>query len=148
MLDAYLNPWRLRGDILADGRWFQTGDLARQDSDGFVYVVGRTNSVINSAGMKCFPEEVEAVLQSHPGVLAARVSGQPHPHFGAVPVADIIAREPAPSATSLAAHCRDALARHKIPRYIWFLEEAIPRNASGKFLKRDLRTSLAVAEAV
>ena len=131
MLDAYLNPWRLRGDILADGRWFQTGDLARQDADGFVYVVGRTNSVINSAGMKCFPEEVEAVIQSHPGVLAVRVSGQPHPHFGAVPVADIIAGEPAPSATSLAAHCRDALAHHKIPVEFRFVKD-LPRTNSGK----------------
>ena len=131
MLDAYLNPWRLRGDILADGRWFQTGDLARQDADGFVYVVGRTNSVINSAGMKCFPEEVEAVIQSHPGVLAVRVSGQPHPHFGAVPVADIIAGEPAPSAASLAAHCRNALAHHKIPVEFRFVKD-LPRTSSGK----------------
>jgi long-chain acyl-CoA synthetase len=131
MLDAYLNPWRLRGDILADGPWFQTGDLARQDADGFVYVVGRTNSVINSAGMKCFPEEVEAVIQSHPGVLAVRVSGQPHPHFGAVPVADIIAGEPAPSATSLAAHCRNALAQHKIPVEFRFVKD-LPRTNSGK----------------
>ncbi|MFA7344892.1 MAG: class I adenylate-forming enzyme family protein [Terrimicrobiaceae bacterium] len=131
MLDAYLNPWRLRGDILAGGRWFPTGDLARQDAEGFVYVVGRTNSVINSAGMKCFPEEVEAVLQSHPGVLAARVSGQAHPHFGAVPVADVIACEPPPSIESLAAHCRNALASHKVPVEFRFVRE-LPRTGSGK----------------
>jgi acyl-CoA synthetase (AMP-forming)/AMP-acid ligase II len=81
--------------------------------------------------MKCFPEEVEAVIQSHPGVLAVRVSGQPHPHFGAVPVADIIAGEPAPSAASLAAHCRNALARHKVPVEFRFVKD-LPRTNSGK----------------
>lgn len=136
MLDAYLNPWRLRGDILVGGRWFQTGDLARRDGDGFVYIVGRTNSVINTAGMKCFPEEVEAVLLAHPGVQAARVSGQEHPHFGAVPVADIIACEPAPSAGSLAAHCRNALARHKVPVEFRFVRE-LPRTSSGKIRRLD-----------
>ena len=131
MLDAYLNPWRLRGDLLTDGKWFQTGDLARRDADGFMYIVGRTNSVINSAGMKCFPEEVEAVLQSHPCVGAVRVSGREHPHFGAVPVADIIPCGPAPSIDSLAAHCRNALAHYKVPVEFRFVEE-LPRTSSGK----------------
>ena len=131
MLDTYLNPWRLRGDLLLDGRWFQTGDLARRDAEGFVYIVGRTNSVINSGGMKCFPEEVEAVILSHPGVSAVRVSGQAHPHFGAVPVADIIPREPAPSTENLAAHCRNALASHKVPVEFRFVKE-LPRTSSGK----------------
>ena len=84
-----------------------------------------------SAGMKCFPEEVEAVIQSHPGVLAVRVSGQPHPHFGTVPVADLIAGEPPPSAASLAAHCRTALAHHKVPVEFRFVND-LPRTSSGK----------------
>jgi len=131
MLDAYLNPWHLRGEILAEGRWFQTGDLARRDADGFVFLMGRTNSVINSSGLKCFPEEVEAVLQLHPGVRAVRVSGREHPHFGAVPVAEVVAGEPAPSVTSLEQHCRNALAAYKIPVEFCFVKE-LPRTSSGK----------------
>ncbi len=131
MLDAYLNPWRLRQDVLVDGRWFRTGDLARQDSDGCVHLVGRIKSVINVAGMKCFPEEVEAVLQTHPGVRAAYVSGREHPHYGAVPVADVVTCEPQPSAASLAEHCRNALARYKVPVEFHFVRE-LPRTSSGK----------------
>jgi long-chain acyl-CoA synthetase len=131
MLDAYLNPWCLRADLLLDGKWFRTGDLTRRDAGGFVYVVGRTNSVINSGGMKCFPEEIEAVLQSHPGVHSVRVSGRAHPHFGAVPVADIIPDGPAPSPESLAAHCRNALAHHKVPAEFRFVKK-LPRTSSGK----------------
>lgn len=131
MLDAYLNPWRLHGDLLLDGRWFKTGDLALRDAEGCIYILGRTNSVINSGGMKCFPEEVEAVILSHPGVSAVRVSGQAHPHFGAVPVADIIPSDPSPSAGSLAAHCRNALASHKVPVEFRFVKE-LPRTSSGK----------------
>jgi len=131
MLDAYLSPWLPRRDILADGRWFRTGDLARRDADGFIFLVGRTNSVINSAGMKCFPEEIEAVLQSHPGVRAVRVFGREHPHYGAVPVADIVPRGLKPSAASLDAHCRTALARHKIPVEFRFVQE-LPLTSSGK----------------
>ena len=131
MLDAYLSPWCLRGEVLAEGRWFQTGDLARRDADGFVFLVGRTNSAINSSGMKCFPEEVEAVLQAHPGVRAVRVFGREHPHFGAVPVADVVACDPAPSAASLEQHCRNALANHKIPVEFRFVRE-LPLTSSGK----------------
>jgi len=131
MLDAYLNPWRLRKDVLVEGRWFRTGDLARRDVDGCVHVVGRTKSVINVAGMKCFPEEVEAVLQTHPGIRAACVTGREHPHFGAVPVADVVACEPPPSVASLAEHCRNALARYKVPVEFRFVRE-LPRTSSGK----------------
>jgi len=131
MLDAYLRPWRLRRKILAEGRWFQTGDLARRDADGFVFLVGRTNSAINSSGMKCFPEEVEAVLQAHPGVSAVRVFGLEHPHFGAVPVAEVVPCDPPPSAASLEQHCRNALASHKIPVEFRFVRE-LPLTSSGK----------------
>lgn len=135
MLDAYLNPWRLRQDVLVDGRWFRTGDLARRDADGCVHLVGRTKSVINVAGMKCFPEEVEAVLQTHPRVRAAYVSGREHPHYGAVPVADVVPCEPPPSVASLAEHCRNALARYKVPVEFRFVQE-LPRTGSGKIRRR------------
>jgi len=69
MLDAYYAPWRTREAILAEqGGWFHTGDLGRLDEDGFLYIVGRSKEMISIGGMKFFPEEVEAVIETHPAV--------------------------------------------------------------------------------
>lgn len=132
IFDAYLKPWRTRDAVLDDG-WFHTGDLGTFDADGFLKIVGRLHSVINVAGMKCFPEEIEAVLSGHPGIRAARVVGKPHPRFGAVPVAEVVARDPAnpPDLCSVLARCRDALARFKVPVDVQFVD-SLPKTASGK----------------
>lgn len=132
LLDGYLWPFRTRDRILDDG-WFATGDLAIADADGSLRLVGRSRSVINVSGMKCFPEEIEAVLQQHPGVAAARVSGRTHAHVGAVPVADVVPRDVhrPPATRELAAHCRAALARYKVP-VEFRIVDALPLTASGK----------------
>lgn len=132
MLDAYLDPWQTRDEILVDG-WFRTGDLCRRDDDDCLTLIGRRHSVINVAGLKCFPEEIEAVLREHPGVLAARVSGRPNARTGAMPVAELVARDPAhvPTAPELVKHCRASLATYKVPLEFRFVE-AIPLTASGK----------------
>ena len=132
MFDAYLQPWRLREDVLEDG-WFRTGDLARIDEDGDVFLMGRSHSVINVGGLKCFPEEIEAILCEVPGVAAARVSGKENARFGAVPVAEIEARDPSnpPSAAEMASYCRKALASYKVP-ISYAIVENIPRTPSGK----------------
>lgn len=133
MLDAYLSPWQPRPAFLTPDGWFCTGDLAVTDGDGDLHLVGRTKTVINIGGSKCFPEEIETVLQTHPEVAAVRVSGRPHPRFGNVPVAEIVPRNPAepPAVASLVALCRKSLASYKIPIDFRFVE-AIPRTASGK----------------
>lgn len=132
MFDAYLHPWRTRAEVLEDG-WFRSGDLAHVDEDGDIHLLGRSHSVINVAGLKCFPEEIEAVLCEVPEVKRARVIGKPNPRFGAVPVAEIVPRDPAnpPKISALAAYCRGALARYKVP--IEFkLVESVPLTPSGK----------------
>ncbi len=132
MLDAYLHPWRLRAEILEDG-WFRTGDLAEVDGDGDFHLLGRGHSVINVGGLKCFPEEIEAVLSELPAVERARVFGKPNARFGAVPVAEIVARDPGnpPKISVLAAHCRGALARYKVPLE-FRLVASVPLTPSGK----------------
>jgi len=132
MVDAYLAPWQTRPNILRDG-WFGTGDIVRRDADGDHFLLGRTRSVINVGGLKCFPEEIEAVLNLHPGVARARVIGKSHPQFGSMPVAEIIPvnRGEPPSQTSLLAHCRLRLARYKMP-IEYRLVEQIELTASGK----------------
>lgn len=135
MFEAYLSPWRPRSSVLEEG-WFNTGDVARIDSDGDVFLLGRSKAVINVAGLKCFPEEIESVLREAPGVKAVRVFGKPNSRSGAVPAAEIIPADFAkpPSIAALVQHCRKALARYKIP-VEFRMVEALPLTASGK-LKR------------
>ncbi len=132
IFDAYLRPWRRRETVLEDG-WFRTGDLAHIDADGDVFLLGRSHSVINVGGLKCFPEEVEAVLNELPGVAASRVKGKENARFGAVPVAEIEPADPGrpPTPGELVSHCRRALANYKIPVSFQFVER-ISRTASGK----------------
>jgi long-chain acyl-CoA synthetase len=132
MLDAYLDPFRSREEVLQDG-WFATGDLGMLDADGDLRLVGRTRSAINVAGMKCFPEEIEAVLREHAEVREVRVRARAHPRVGAVPIAEIVPVDAnrAPSARSLTAHCRRALARFKVP-VEFRMVDSLPRTASGK----------------
>lgn len=135
MFDGYLLPWQPSESALVDG-WLRTGDLARRDADGDLFLMGRTHSVINVAGLKCFPEEIEAVLNEHPDVRESRVYGRNHPRMGSVPAAEIVARDPAapPSAAALSGYCREVLAAYKRPLQFSFVER-LPRTASGK-LKR------------
>ncbi len=132
IFDAYLQPWRLRTEVLHDG-WFKTGDLAHIDENGDIFLLGRSHSVINVGGLKCFPEEIEAILNEIPGVAASRVVGRENARFGAVPVAEIEARDPSnpPSAGQMATYCRKALAGYKVP-VSFQIVETIPRTASGK----------------
>jgi len=132
VFDAYLTPWQPREAVLCDG-WFATGDIAELDADGCLYLRGRVRSVINVGGLKCFPEEVEAVLCSHPGVSAARVSARAHPVLGAMPVAEIIPHnaESPPAVIELRKLCQERLSAYKVPLFYTFVS-ALPLTASGK----------------
>ncbi len=132
MVDAYLSPWTPREAVLADG-WLKTGDQARRDADGAFFLEGRTHSVINVGGMKCFPEEVEACLQEHAAVKEARVSAVAHAQFGAVPAAEVVVREgrEKPKLAELMGHCRQRLSGYKVPMK-WVFVESLPRTPSGK----------------
>ncbi|MEI6377886.1 MAG: class I adenylate-forming enzyme family protein, partial [bacterium] len=123
MFDAYIEPWKKRRDILQEGVWFATGDIARMDVEGFYYLQGRTKPVINVGGMKFFPEEVEELLCSHPGVADARVKSISHPTFGSIPVAEVVASEISkPTIVELNIFCRKQLARYKVPAQILFVD--------------------------
>lgn len=132
LFDAYLTPWQPREALLRDG-WFATGDIAEQDEDGCLYLRGRVRSVINVGGLKCFPEEVEAILCAHPGVKAARVSARSHPALGAMPSAEIIPQDAAapPPAGELRKLCQERLSAYKVPLFYTFVSE-LPLTASGK----------------
>ena len=132
VFDAYLTPWQPRETVLRDG-WFATGDIAERDEDGCLYLRGRVRSVINVGGLKCFPEEVEAVLCSHPDVKTARVSARAHPILGAMPVAEIIPQnaESPPAVIELRKLCQERLSAYKVPLFYTFVS-ALPLTPSGK----------------
>ncbi|HTO52975.1 MAG TPA: long-chain fatty acid--CoA ligase [Myxococcota bacterium] len=135
LFDAYLEPWTPARKILEpDG--FRTGDQGYFDADGELYLVGRRANRINMAGMKFFSEEVESVLEAHPGVLRSRVSAREHAHLGEIPVAEIVPVDPArpPTRAELTSHCRARLPAYKIPRE-FALVAALPETATGKLAR-------------
>jgi fatty-acyl-CoA synthase len=121
------------------GGWFHTGDVGVRDDDGYLYIVDRLKDMIVSGGENIAGSEVERVLYEHDAVLEAAVVGRPDERWGEVPVAYVVLRDDASaSADELVEHCRAQLARFKVPKEIGFLD-ALPRNPSGKVLKRELR---------
>jgi acyl-CoA synthetase (AMP-forming)/AMP-acid ligase II len=128
------------------GDWFVTGDIARQDEEGYVYLVDRKNDMVISGGENIYPREVEEVLLGHPAVAECGVTGAPHPYWGEAVTAFVVLRPGMQvAAEDLAALCRDRLSRYKVPKEIRFVA-ALPRNSMGKVLRRELRATL-VAEA-
>lgn len=126
---------------LSDG-WFYTGDLARQDAEGYHYIVGRAKDMIISGGENIYPAEVEAVLHDHPSVASAALIGLPDSKWGETPVAVIIKRPgDGVTADDIINFCEGKLARYKIPRHVFFVEE-FPLLASGKIFKRLLKEEI------
>jgi long-chain acyl-CoA synthetase len=131
MFDAYLSPWQPVDEICVAG-WFATGDLAVTDAAGRVYLRGRKKSVLNVGGMKVFPEEVEAIVETHPAVRRCRVTGVPHGVLGTVPVAEVIQHEGETLLPrELIGWCRKSISIYKVPVRVTFVDE-LPLTASGK----------------
>ncbi len=121
------------------GGWFHTGDIGVRDEDGYLFIVDRLKDMIVSGGENIASSEVERVLYEHEAVVEVAVVARPDDRWGEVPVAFVVVRDGAEAtADELIDHCRSQLARYKVPRAITFLD-ALPRNPSGKILKRELR---------
>jgi acyl-CoA synthetase (AMP-forming)/AMP-acid ligase II len=130
-----------------DHGWFRTGDLARAEN-GELHVVDRINDVVIRGGENVYCVEVESVLFDHPDVADATVLGVPHPVLGEEVAALVVPRPGrTPDPHALQEYVAGRLARFKVPSLINVRSEPLPRNASGKVLKRQLRTSLAAADA-
>jgi long-chain acyl-CoA synthetase len=139
MQGYYGNEPATRAAIEPDG-WLHTGDLARTDTDGYVYVVDRSKDMINTAGFKVYPAEVERVLAAHASVAMVAVGGQPDPLKGEVPKAYVVLKQGVPGdAEALLNHCRAHLAAYKIPRNVQFVAD-LPKTSTGKIMRRELRT--------
>ena len=130
------------------GGWLRTGDLARLDEDGFVYIVDRAKDMVIRGGENVYSVEVESAIFEHPAVADAAVVGVPHDVLGEEVGAVIVVRPGATlSVEELQAHVRERLAAFKVPTHVWFREEPLPRNPQGKVLKREIRGELLEHEA-
>jgi len=140
MKEYYRNPEKT-AETLKDG-WLHTGDMARQDEEGFIYIVDRKKDVVITGGENIFPVEVEDILRRHPGVYDAAVIGIPDERLGEI-VAAVIDPKPGTTLTEeeLNQFCEENLPRYKRPRRIIF--DKVPRNPTGKIEKIRLREKYA-----
>ena len=137
IMKAYWNRPDATADTIVDG-WLRSGDVATVDEEGFVYIQDRIKDMIISGGENVYPAEVESVLMRHPQILEAAVIGQPSEKWGESPVAVVVPRGEDLDAAGVVSFCKDKLARFKQPVSVYFIDQ-IPRNPSGKILKRVLR---------
>jgi acyl-CoA synthetase (AMP-forming)/AMP-acid ligase II len=149
-------PWVMQGywqdkkatdDVIDEDGWLHTHDAAHLDADGYVYISGRLDDVIISGGENVYPGEVEEVLATLPGLASAYLVGIPDRHWGEMVAAAIVADGSQPlSEQQVIAYCGERLARYKCPRRVVFVDE-LPRNATGKIVRRKVRELLISATA-
>lgn len=140
MFDAYYSPWKPCREVMTDG-WFATGDLGYVDPDGYLFIMGRSKEVINVAGMKFFPAETEAILNSHPAVVESCVFAHRHERLGETPHALVIPSpqsDPSSIEMELKDFCTRHLANYKVPERIHLVDKLI-RTASGKLIRDETR---------
>ncbi len=138
MLGYWNKPEETAKTITPDG-WLCTGDAAWQDADGYVYVHDRFKDMIVSGGENIYPTEIENVLYDHPAVAAVAVIGVPHERWGETPRAFVVANaDGLTTEAELLAFTRERLAHYKCPTSVAFVT-ALPKNASGKILKKEMR---------
>lgn len=137
MKGYWKNPDETRKILTEDG-WLLTGDIARVDPEGFVYLVDRKKDIILVSGFNVYPNEIEGVLASHPAVLEVAVIGVPDPISGEAVKAFVVRKDEAVTSEELRAYCRERLTGYKIPKTIEF-RETLPKSPIGKVLRRLLR---------
>ncbi len=142
VIKGYINRPDATAESIKDG-WLNTGDIARIDDDGWVYIVDRAKDMVIRGGENVYCSEVEAAIYHLESVAEAIVFGVPDDRLGEE-VAAVIVPRPGDSISEdeLRAFLKDKLSAYKIPSKVWFREELLPRNASGKFLKRDVRAEI------
>jgi len=137
VMEGYLDDPEETERVFADG-WFASGDRGRIDEEGFLTITGRVKDMIISGGLNVYPPEIEDVLYQLEGVTEACVVGVPDERWGEVPAALIVSEVEEWDVEAVSAHCRSSLASYKCPKHFLFRSEKLPRNLSGKVLKREV----------
>jgi len=147
VIKGYINRPDATAESISDG-WLHTGDVAYLDDEQFIYLVDRKKDMVLRGGENIYCAEVESAVHQHAGVAECAVFGVVDPRLGEEVGAAVVLRPgEAVTPAALREHCSAIIAKHKIPRYIWLLDQSLPRNANGKFLKRELREMLKTEDA-
>jgi len=136
-----LNNEKATRDTLTSDGWLKTGDVAVIDEDGYMFIVDRLKELIKYKGFQVAPAELEAALVAHPKIQDAAVIGKLDEEAGEVPVAFIIALDPAPSEADIKNFIASTLSHYKQLHHVYFVDK-IPKSPSGKILRRLLRQGL------
>ena len=138
MLGYYGNEQATRDTIDPDG-WLHSGDLAKMDEDGYIYIVDRKKDMILTAGYNIYPAEIERVIAGHPAVAMVGVGAKAEPNKGEIAKAYIVLKAGASAtAEDVIGYCRKHLAAYKVPREVQFVP-ALPTTSSGKIMRRELK---------
>jgi long-chain acyl-CoA synthetase len=147
VIKGYINRADATAESITDG-WLHTGDVAYLDEDQFIHLVDRKKDMVLRGGENIYCAEVEAALHGYPAVAECSVFGVPDARLGEEVGAAVVPRAGERlDVAALREHCGRLIAKHKIPRYVWVLDDPLPRNANGKFLKRELREILKLEDA-
>lgn len=141
VMKGYYKRPEVNKEVLKGG-WMHSGDVARQDEDGFYYIVDRTKDMVIRGGLNVYPREVEEVMIKHDAVSLVAVIGVPHDQFGEEIKAFVVLNEGATLTTEeLTAYTKSNIAAYKYPRIIEFVD-SLPMSATGKILKKELRKTV------
>lgn len=138
VMKGYWNKPDETANVFTDDGWLKTGDIAKIMDNGYVYLVDRKKDVILVSGFNVFPNDIEAVISSHPDVLECGVIGVPDEETGEAIKAFVVKRRDTLTKDSIREHCQDKLTPYKMPKFICFIDE-LPKSNIGKILRRELR---------
>ncbi|MEQ6203612.1 AMP-binding protein [Sulfitobacter sp. HNIBRBA2951] len=138
VMQGYLNNEKATAETLTPDGWLKTGDIAYIDDEGYMFIVDRLKELIKFKGFQVAPAELEATLNAHDGIIDAAVIGLPDDEAGELPVAYVVAGDPAPTEEEIKAHLAKTLSSYKQVHTVHFVDE-IPKSASGKILRRVLK---------
>ena len=141
MVGYWNRPEETAKVMLPDG-WLRTGDIGRIDARGFVYIEDRKKDMINVSGFNVYPNEVESVAVTHPGILEAAAVAQPSEQSGEAVALFVVRKDPTLTEEQVIEHCRTALTGYKLPKHVYFRKE-LPKTNVGKILRRELRDEAA-----
>jgi long-chain acyl-CoA synthetase len=141
VMQGYYNQPEETAKVLGPDGFFATGDIGVMSPQGVIRIVDRKKDMVLVSGFNVYPNEVEAVLFRHPGILEVAVIGIADAHSGEIPVACVVRKDPALTESDIIAYARESLTAYKIPRRVVFIEE-LPKTPVGKVLRRQLRDDL------
>jgi long-chain acyl-CoA synthetase len=139
---GYWNRQDETDNVMLPGNWLRTGDVGRMDEAGFVFIEDRKKDMILVSGFNVYPNEVEAVVAAHPGILESAAVAQPDEHSGEVVALFVVRKDPNLTEHDVIEFCRKSLAGYKTPKHVYFKSD-LPKSNVGKILRKVLRDELA-----